>query len=70
MGFEFASPEALDAYAAILQSRGLILSEPPQDCSWLWRDVIRHDPNGHEILLLYAGDNKLNPLWRVGRLQD
>jgi len=70
VGFEFASPDALDAYAALLQSRGLILSEPPQDRSWLWRDVILHDPDGHEILLLYAGDNKLNPPWRVGRFQD
>jgi hypothetical protein len=46
------------------------LSERPQDRSWLWRDAILHDPDGHEILLLYAGDNKLNPPWRVERLQD
>lgn len=70
VGFEFATPEALDAYAAVLQSRGLVLAEPPQDRSWLWRDAILHDPDGHEILLLYAGDNKLNPPWRVGRSQD
>jgi hypothetical protein len=68
--FRPTSPEALDAYAALLQSRGLVLSEPPQDRSWLWRDVILHDPDGHEILLLYAGDNKLNPPWRVEHLPD
>lgn len=69
VGFEFASPDALDAYADLLQSRGFVLSALPQDRSWLWRDVILHDPDGHEILLLYAGDNKLNPPWRVGRSQ-
>lgn len=67
VGFEFKTPQALDAYAALLQSRGLVLSEPPQDRTWLWRDVILHDPDGHEILLFYAGENKLNPPWRVGR---
>jgi catechol 2,3-dioxygenase-like lactoylglutathione lyase family enzyme len=70
VGFEFASPEALDAYADLLQSRGFVLAEHPQDRSWLWRDVILHDPDGHEILLLYAGDNKLNPPWRVEHLPD
>ena len=70
VGFEFASPEALDAYADLLQSRGFALAEHPQDRSWLWRDVILHDPDGHEILLLYAGDNKLNPPWRVKHLPD
>ena len=70
VGFEFATPEALDAYAGSLHSRGLILSERPQDRSWLWRDAILHDPDGHEILLLYAGGNKLNPPWRVERSQD
>jgi catechol 2,3-dioxygenase-like lactoylglutathione lyase family enzyme len=70
VGFEFTSPEALNSYAALLESRGLKVSEPPQDRSWLWRDVILHDPDGHEILLLYAGENKLNPPWRVGRSQD
>ena len=70
VGFEFASPEALDAYADLLQSRGFALAEHPQDRSWLWRDVILHDPDGHEILLLYAGDNKLNPPWRVEHLPD
>lgn len=70
VGFEFASPEALDFYADLLQSRGFVLSEHPQDRSWLWRDVILHDPDGHEILLLYAGDNNLNPPWRVEHLPD
>jgi catechol 2,3-dioxygenase-like lactoylglutathione lyase family enzyme len=70
VGFEFATPEALDFYADLLQARGFVLSEHPQDRSWLWRDVILHDPDGHEILLLYAGDNKLNPPWRVEHLPD
>ena len=70
VGFEFTSPEALDAYAAVLQSRGLALSQHPQDRSWLWREASLHDPDGHEILLFYAGDNKLNPPWRVGRSPD
>jgi len=70
VGFEFTSPKALDSFAASLQARGIILSEPPQDRSWLWRDAILHDPDGHEILLFYAGENKLNPPWRVGRSPD
>ncbi|MFN9009746.1 MAG: VOC family protein [Hyphomonadaceae bacterium] len=70
VGFEFATPEALDLYADLLQARGFVPSEHPQDRSWLWRDVILHDPDGHEILLLYASDNKLNPPWRVEHLPD
>lgn len=70
VGFEFETPEDLDSFARNLVRRGLVLSESPQDRSWLWRDAILHDPDGHEILLLFAGENKLNPPWRVGRSPD
>ena len=64
IGFEFDSPEALDAFVEQLKAKGFAV-EGPQDRRWLWRDAILHDPDGHELLLLYAGENKLNPPWRV-----
>ncbi len=70
IGFEFESAAELDAFANGLGAKGITLTEPLQDRSWLWRDAIVHDPDGHELLLLYAGHNKLNPPWRVSKQAD
>lgn len=65
LGLEFPTREALDRYAQGLVTRGIQLAEGPVERSWLWRDARVFDPDGHEWMLFYAGDNKLNPPWRV-----
>lgn len=67
LGLEFPNREALDQYVAVLAARGVRVIEGPVDRSWLWRDARVLDPDGHEWMLFFAGENKLNPPWRVRR---
>jgi hypothetical protein len=41
------------------------IAETPVGRSWLWRDARVVDPDGHELLYFFAGQNKLDPPWRV-----
>lgn len=38
----------------------------PMDQPWLWREAYLRDPDGNLICLYYAGENRLNPPWRLG----
>lgn len=38
----------------------------PTDQSWLWREARLKDPDGNQIILFYAGENRKNPPWRIG----
>lgn len=67
LGLEFSSAAALDAFVAALPGRGVAVAEGPIDRTWLWRDARVFDPDGHEWMLFFAGPNKLDPPWRVGR---
>ena len=60
--FETAS---LDAKVKQLQDAGLLFMHEPRDESWLWREARLADPTGNVICLYWAGDNRLNPPWRV-----
>lgn len=57
--------EDLDNVVDDLKSKGLVFDEDPADRSWLWRQAYLKDPNGNNICLFYAGDNRKNPPWRV-----
>jgi len=35
------------------------------DMPWLWREAELFVPGGNRILLYWAGDNRLDPPWRV-----
>ena len=35
------------------------------DQPFLWREAILNDPSGNKIKLYWAGDNRLNPPWRI-----
>jgi catechol 2,3-dioxygenase-like lactoylglutathione lyase family enzyme len=59
--------ESLDDWVAELKSRGISFDQEPTDQSYLWREAILHDPSGNKIKLYWAGDNRLNPPWRVER---
>ena len=55
----------LDAQVARLQALGVAFAAVPVDQSWLWREAYLRDPDGHLLCLYHAGENRLNPPWRV-----
>ena len=57
----------LDQQVAVLQARGFQFTQEPRDESWLWREARLVDPSGNVICLYHAGENRLNPPWRVRR---
>ncbi len=57
--------EDLDKQVAKLQDRGIEFDELPNDKSWLWREARLKDPDNHQIILFYGGENRINPPWRV-----
>jgi predicted enzyme related to lactoylglutathione lyase len=57
---------ALDQQVAQLQAKGVQIAQEPRDEPWLWREARLFDPSGNVICLYQAGENRLNPPWRVG----
>ncbi|MFD2167882.1 VOC family protein [Thalassotalea euphylliae] len=57
--------EHLDDWVNTLIARGIEITQMPKDESYLWREAIVHDPSGNKLKLYYAGDNRVNPPWRV-----
>jgi predicted enzyme related to lactoylglutathione lyase len=55
----------LDAEVERLTERGMIFIHPPRDQPWLWREARISDPAGNEVVLYRAGENRLNPPWRL-----
>ena len=60
--FECAS---LDEQVAALRAKGIQFTQEPRDEPWLWREARLLDPAGNVICLYHAGENRLNPPWRV-----
>jgi hypothetical protein len=59
--------ENLDELVIALKTRGIEFDQDPKDMRHLWREAILHDPSGNKIKLYCAGENRLNPPWRVER---
>ena len=57
--------EQLDDLVASLKEKGFKFEQDPTDMGWLWREAILRDPSGNKIKLFWAGENRLNPPWRV-----
>lgn len=57
--------EDLDGWVEQLKLKGIEFKQDPQDQRYLWREAILLDPSGNKIKLFWAGDNRLNPPWRV-----
>jgi uncharacterized glyoxalase superfamily protein PhnB len=65
--------ENLDDTFAELKQKGVEFDSDPVDQSWLWREAYLRDPDGNIICLYFAGENRLNPPWRMpapGRMKD
>ena len=57
--------DELDALCAKLQQQGFDFLELPVDQVWLWREARLADPSGNIICLYRAGENRVNPPWRI-----
>ena len=55
----------LDDQVARLQAAGMKFTWGPTDQTWLWREAELFDPGGNRVLLFFAGENRINPPWRV-----
>lgn len=55
----------LDGTVARLKAAGISFDSDPVDQTWLWREAHLRDPDGNMICLFHAGQNRLDPPWRV-----
>jgi catechol 2,3-dioxygenase-like lactoylglutathione lyase family enzyme len=61
----FFECDDLDERVAALTAEGLVFEQEPTDTFYLWREAHLRDPDGHELRLYHAGENRLNPPWRM-----
>ena len=57
--------ENLDELVVRLQEKGIEFTQEPKDQNWLWREAHLYDLDGNKIILFKAGENRMNPPWRV-----
>ena len=55
----------LDKRVNGLREKNIVFDELPNDKSWLWREARLKDPDGNQLILYYAGENRLNPPWAL-----
>ncbi|MEM9836147.1 MAG: VOC family protein [Bacteroidota bacterium] len=60
----------LDEQVARLMAQGIEFEQAPTDQSWLWREARLKDPDGNQLILYFAGENRLNPPWRLPQRKD
>ncbi|MBK9256722.1 MAG: VOC family protein [Saprospiraceae bacterium] len=57
--------ENLDEFVQELSDKNIEIDEMPVDKTWLWREARLKDPDGNQLILYYAGENRLNPPWKI-----
>ncbi len=57
--------DRLDALVNELKAKGVSFESDPTDMAYLWRVATLRDPAGNLVALYHAGENRLNPPWRV-----
>jgi catechol 2,3-dioxygenase-like lactoylglutathione lyase family enzyme len=57
--------EQLDDFVQELMNKGIRFEELPNDKSWLWREAKLKDPDNNQLILYFAGENRLNPPWKI-----
>lgn len=55
----------LEEQVSQLKRKGLTFLWGPRMQKWLWNEACLLDPDGHEIILYHAGNNRINPSWRL-----
>ncbi len=49
----------LDSFCRRLQKKGFYITQLPRMMPWGWRHAYLNDPDGHEISLYWAGENRM-----------
>lgn len=57
----------VDGAVRELEHAGFAFVSGPLDEPYLWREAILLDPDGHRVFVYHAGDNRLDPPWRLAR---
>jgi catechol 2,3-dioxygenase-like lactoylglutathione lyase family enzyme len=57
--------EALDELFDNLTNKGIVFEQAPTEQRYLWKEAIIKDPSGNKIKLYWAGENRINPPWKV-----
>jgi catechol 2,3-dioxygenase-like lactoylglutathione lyase family enzyme len=57
--------ESLDDYVNELIKKGFVFEEMPNDKTWLWRECRLKDLDNNQLILYYAGENRINPPWKL-----
>lgn len=65
--YVYFESDRLDDWVNELVDKGIEFDEMPEDRRWLWREARLKDPDGNQLILYYAGDNRKNPPWRITR---
>lgn len=60
--------EDVDRTVQQLKQAGFQFMCDPVDQPYLWREAILHDPDGHRIFIFHAGENRIDPPWRLRSL--
>jgi catechol 2,3-dioxygenase-like lactoylglutathione lyase family enzyme len=55
----------VDRAVAELEEAGFRFVCDPVDQPYLWREAILLDPDGHRVFIYHAGENRLDPPWRL-----
>ena len=55
----------LDEEVHQLKAKGIKFEQDPIDQTWLWREARLKDLDGNQIILFYAGKNRLSPPWKL-----
>ena len=61
----FIECDDLDERVLRLKAHGITFDQDPTDMPYLWREAKLHEPDGHDVRLYRAGENRLNPPWRI-----
>ena len=62
--------EHLDESVNQLLKEDVKFDQLPSDQNWLWREARLKDLDGNQLVLFYAGENRLNPPWRINNEVD
>ena len=57
--------ENLDVYVKKLIHKGIHFDELPTEKTWLWKEAKLKDLDGNQLILFYAGENRISPPWRI-----
>ena len=57
--------QELDNLVENLKDKGIQFEQEPIIQTYLWKEAILSDPSGNKIKLYWAGENRLNPPWKI-----